>query len=89
MSMSSKTIAFTRAERSLHPPGHIFWGLLQNLMKIQCSFQRALGNEFDGFGSEMDSEMDPKWEQNRPKMLFDDGVGEGFSFGCVLGFIFG
>ena len=56
-------------------------------MKIQCSFERALGNDFDGFGSEMGSKMDPKWSQNGPKMLSEDGVGEGLSFECVLGFI--
>ena len=58
-------------------------------MKIQCSFQRALGNDFDGFESEMGAKMDPKWNQNGTKMLSEDGVGEGFSFGCVLGFIYG
>ena len=58
-------------------------------MKIQCSFQRALGNDFDGFGSEIGAKMDPKWTQNGPKMLSEDGVGEGFSFGCVLGSILG
>ena len=36
-------------------------------MKIQCSFQSALGNDFDGFGSEMGSKIDPKWSQNGPK----------------------
>ena len=36
-------------------------------MTIQCSFQRALGNDFDGFGSEMGAKMDPKWVIMVPK----------------------
>ena len=70
-------------------PGTFPGGLLQNLIKIQCFFQRALGSDFDSFGSEMGAKMDPKWGQNGPKMLSEDGVGEGFSFGCILGFILG
>ena len=31
----------------------------------------------------------PIWSQNGAKMLSEDGVGEGFSFGCVLGSILG
>ena len=58
-------------------------------MKIQCSFQKALGNDFDDFGNEMGAKMDPKWGKSGPKMVSEDGVGERFPFGCVLGFILG
>ena len=32
--------------------------------------------------------MKPKWSQNDPKTLSEDGVGEGVWFRCVLGSIF-
>ena len=37
----------------------------------------------------MGAKMEPTWSQNGAKMLSEDGVGEGFSFGCVLGSILG
>ena len=57
-----------------------------HFLEASRELPRAILN---GFGNEIGSKIESTWSQNIAKMLFEDDVGEGFSFGCVLGFILG
>ena len=62
---------------------------MPNLIQNLSCFQMPSGTHFGRFMAQNGSNMKPKWSQNCPKTLSEDGVGEGVWFRCVLGFIFG